>query len=374
MTPPDPPEPSPSIAGWAIRGVGFAIGVAIVVGILALAAAAAHVLLLIFVAIILGAALQPFVAWLRGRLGLGRGATLLLVYGAFLVAMLAFALVVVPAGSAQVAATLERLPPFFDRAHTWAAGLRPTVLAQSISAMIDAARRTVAPPAGSAPTTGQVVQLGLTVAETVASLATVLTIVYFWLVEHARVQRYVLAFVPSDRRAGARDAWNHVETRLGLWVRGQLILMGAMGTATTLAYTLLGVPGAVLLGLIAAVAEAIPLVGPLLGAIPAIVVAATVSPQLGLVVAAVYIVLQLLEGNVLVPTVMRNTIGISPLLVVLSLLVGAAAGGFVGALLGVPVAAAIEVMIEGLQAREVPVAQDPSQDSSPDAEPTSPDT
>ena len=70
--------------------------------------------------------------------------------------------------------------------------------------------------------------------------------------------------------------------------------------------------------------------------------------------------LQLIEGNVLVPIVMRNTVGISPFLVILSVLVGAAAGGFVGALLAVPIAATAEILLEGLQAREVPVAQDPA--------------
>ena len=150
--------------------------------------------------------------------------------------------------------------------------------------------------------------------------------------------------------------------------------MAAMGTATTIAYTILGVPGALILGLIAAITEAIPLVGPLLGAIPAVLVAATVSPQLALVVAGVYVVLQFLEGNVLVPTVMRNTVGISPFLVILSLLVGGAVGGLVGAMLAVPIAAAIEILIEGLQAREVPVAQDPTPEDSPveDDEETAP--
>jgi len=106
--------------------------------------------------------------------------------------------------------------------------------------------------------------------------------------------------------------------------------------------------------------EAIPIVGPLLGAIPALLVAATISPQLIVAVAGVYLVLQLIEGNVLVPLVMRNTTGISPFLVILSVLIGGAAGGFLGALLAVPIAAAGEVLIEGLQARETPIAQDPT--------------
>jgi len=145
-----------------------------------------------------------------------------------------------------------------------------------------------------------------------------------------------------------------------MWVRGQLILMSAIGVATGVTYSLLGLPSALLLGLIAALAEAVPIVGPLLGAIPAVLVAATISPELALAVAGIYLVLQLIEGNVLVPLVMRNTAGISPFLVILSVLIGGAVGGFVGALLAVPIAAAGEVLIEGLQAREVPIAQDPS--------------
>jgi predicted PurR-regulated permease PerM len=150
--------------------------------------------------------------------------------------------------------------------------------------------------------------------------------------------------------------------------------MATIGIGTAVVYSILGVPAALLLGLIAALAEAIPIVGPLLGAIPAILVAATVSPQLALAVAGAYLVLQLIEGNVLVPLVMRNTTGISPFLVILSVLIGGAAGGFVGALLAVPIAAAGEVLIEGLQAREVPVAQDPSASETTDDESNAPDT
>jgi len=146
--------------------------------------------------------------------------------------------------------------------------------------------------------------------------------------------------------------------------------MGAMGAATGTVYTLLGLPGALLLGLIAALTEAIPIVGPLLGAIPAILVAATVSPQLALVVALIYLVLQLIEGNVLVPIVMRNTIGISPLLVLFSLLIGAQVGGLIGALLAVPLAASVEIVLQHLQARETPVAQDPAAIETPDEDTT----
>ncbi len=349
------------------RGAGLAVGVGLIALLALLAVAASHVLVLVFIAIILASGLQPFVAWIRGHLPIGRGPTILLVYGAFLGVVIVMALFVLPAALAQLERTIASLPPFLDRAREWANTIRPAGLARGITSLIDAASRSIPKP-GVAPAPGQVVEIGLTVAETLTSVVTLLTVVYFWLTEHARLQRYALAFVSTERRKRARDVWNAAETRLGMWVRGQLILMASIGIATSIAYTLLGLPAALLLGLIAAVAEAIPIVGPLLGAIPAILVAATVSPELALVVAVIYLVLQFVEGNVLVPIVMRNTIGISPFLVILSVLIGGAAGGFIGALLAVPIAAAGEVLIEGLQAREVPVAQDPTSGDSTEDE------
>jgi predicted PurR-regulated permease PerM len=350
---------------WTVRGMGLAVGVAIVVGLIALGVAAASVLLLLFLAILLGSALEPFVGGIRDRLPLGRGATILIVYLAFFVTVIGLALVVVPAAIGQGQTILARLPAFFDHVQDWAATLRPVSLSRSVMALVDAARDATAV---KPPDANEVVQVGTVAASAAITLATLLTLVFFWLVEHARLQRYLLAYIPADGRAGAREAWNEIETRLGLWVRAQLILMGAMGAATGVAYSLLGLPGALLLALIAALMEAIPIVGPLLGAIPAVLVATTVSPQLAVTVAGVYIILQLLEGSVLVPNVMHNTVGISPLLVLLSLLVGSAAGGLIGAFLAVPVAASIEIAVSRLQAREVPVAEDPAAIETPDDE------
>lgn len=346
------------IGSWITRGAGAAIGVAIVLGAIALAVAASKVVALFFVAVILASGLQPVIGWMRGHLPIGRAPAILVVYGLFLAIVAVMALVVLPAAIAQFERTLAALPPLFERARAWAAEIRPIGIGRGIIALVDGAAALFR-PTGPAPSSGQVVQLGLTVAEALTSVVTLLTVVYFWLTEHARLQRYALAFVGADRRARVRHVWNQAETRLGMWVRAQLILMGTLGLATTVAYTLLGVPSAVLLGLVAALAEGIPIVGPLLGAIPAVLLAATVSPQLAIEVAGVYIVLQIIEGNVLVPLVMRNTVRISPFLVILSVLVGAAAGGFLGALLAVPIAAMGEVVLEGLQTREVPIAQNP---------------
>lgn len=344
---------------WIERGAGLTLGVALVLAVIAFAWAAGAVLVLTFVAVILAAGLQPIVAWLRARLHIGRGASILLVYGFFLATVIGLAFVVVPAAVTQAGETMAALPPFFDNVRTWAKTVEPAVVGRAVISLLDTAARAM-PRADVAPQGDEILAVGVTIAGAIMSVLTLLTVVYFWLTEHARLQRYALAFVPTHRRANVRDVWNQAETRLGRWVRGELILMTTIGVGTGVAYTLLGVPSALLLGLISALCEAIPIIGPLLGAIPAVLVAATVSPQLALVVAGVYVVLQLIEGNILVPIVMRNTVGISPFLILFSVLAGAAAGGFVGALLAVPIAATIEVVIEGLQAREVPVAQDPA--------------
>lgn len=345
---------------WAIRGMGLALGVALVYALVLVGIAAARVFLLVFIAVLLASALEPILGWLRERLPVvGRAGTILVVYLTFFVTVVGLAFVVVPAAIGQAERILADLPPFFAQARESAENIRPAALSTSLTALIDSVAAALKPPEAP-PDPDTVVEVGTTVAELVATLATLLTMVFLWLVERPRIQRYVFAFLPAGQRAGARSAWNDVELRLGLWVRGQLTLMATMGVMTGIAYSLLGVPGALLLALIAAITEAIPIIGPLLGAIPAVLVAATVSPELALIVAGIYVVLQFVEGNVLVPIVMRNAVGISPLLILVSLLIGAAAGGFVGAFLAVPVAASLEIVLQRLQAREEPVAQDPS--------------
>jgi predicted PurR-regulated permease PerM len=327
---------------------------------------ALNVIALAFVSILLAAALEPFVGWLRAHTPIPRGGTVLLVYAGFFLAVAVFAVLVLPAAITQAEGVISRLPGFLDEVEAWASTTRSDALERTVRSLVQAAREMIAPAPPPGP--DEVVEAGLTLAEILGSVGTVLTLVFFWLVGHARLQRYVLAFVPMHRRAGWRDAWNEIESRLGMWVRGQLILMAAVGILCGAAYFVLGVPSALLLGLIAALCEAIPMVGPILGAIPAVLAAATVSPELALLVVGVTAAIQILENNVLVPVVMRNTIGLSPLIVLLSLMFGGALGGLLGALVAVPLVAAIEVIVGRLQAREVPVAQEPVTSVGEDAE------
>ena len=343
-----------------MRGVGFALGALLVLTIGLTLASAARVVVLIFVALILAAGLEPSTNWLKARLPVGRGASLLLVYALFFLIVLGLLVLIVPSALGQLGQFGDRMGPVLDNAKAWAASLQPPALAAALGALIEAAQR-VLTSGPTQPQPEQVLEFGLTVAEAAIATLTVLTLVYFWLTERARLQRFALALLPAHRRAGTRDAWNDVETRLGAWVRAQLILMGSIGVMTTVAYFLIGLDGALLLGVLAALAEVIPLIGPALGAIPALLVAAmTGDPVKVVIVAIVYVVIQVIEGNVLVPMVMRRTMAVPPFLVISAILIGAAVGGVVGALLAVPLVAALLAVFERLQARDTIVPAEPA--------------
>ena len=350
---------------WFVRGVGLAFGVALTVVVLYGLVLSARVLVLVFIALLLASGVEPLIERIRTNSPLGRGATLLLVYAAIFAGVALVALLVVPSAVVQFSDLGARITPLLDSAREWARSVEPHALSVSLVGLVDTVARVLVPTGAAAAGADQLIALGLSFAEVVINTIAVLTMIYFWLTERARLQRFFLALVPADKRGGAREAWNEMELQLGAWVRGQLILMGSVGVATTIAYFLIGLEGALLLGLIAALAEAIPLIGPALGAVPALIVAAlTGRIEVVILVAVVYVIIQIVEGNILVPLVMRNTIGIPPLLVVISILAGAAMAGVPGALLSVPIAAALLVVVERLQARDETVPLSHSQPAS----------
>jgi len=328
----------------------------------------AQIVVIVFISLLLASGIEPLTERVRMNSPLGRGATLLLVYAGFFMVIAIVLLLVVPGAITQLSDVGAKVTPLLDSAREWAQTVEPKIVSTSLVGLIETAQKALVPSAAQPPNPDQLIAIGLTFAEVVVIFIAILTLVYFWLTERARLQRFALALLPADRRGGTREVWNEIEERLGGWVRGQLILMGSVGLATTIAYFLIGLEGALLLGLIAAVAEIIPLIGPALGAIPALIVAATTGRiEIVILVAVVYLIIQIVEGNVLVPLVMHNTIGIPPFLVFVSILAGGAIAGIPGAFLAVPLMAAILVVVERLQARETPVELSPEKTEDSDA-------
>ena len=342
---------------WTRRGIGLGAGIVLVVALVAATLAGLRIVAMILMAILFASALRPVVDGIRTRAPFGRTAATGLLFVAVAALLAALGVLLVVTAASQFGEISARIPAAFASARASVAGL-PAPLASALRALLDALDRALR--TAPQPTPDQVLGAGFTILDILSTVVTVGTLVFFWLHERARLQRFALAFLPVERRMGVRMAWNEAEGSLGRWVRGQLTVMVLMGVATGIAYTVLGLPVPLALGLAAGLFEAVPIVGPILGAIPAVLVAAAVRPDLLLVVAAIYLIVQIAESNVVVPIVMRNTVGLSPFIVIVSILFGATLGGLFGAFIAVPVAAAAEIVLERLQARAEPVRLEPS--------------
>lgn len=179
----------------------------------------------------------------------------------------------------------------------------------------------------------------------IASIITLLFMTFYMLLEGPKIKREFLSFFARDRQAQIEEILEHISLKFGGWIRGQVALGFIIGLAAGIAATAWGLPYPLLLALIAGITELIPIVGPILGGIPAVLIALFIPPWWRVVgVAASYILIQQLENNIVVPRIMRAAVGLSPLLTIIALLVGARLLGIMGALLSVPVAAALQVV------------------------------
>lgn len=143
-----------------------------------------------------------------------------------------------------------------------------------------------------------------------------------------------------------------VNDKLGAWLQGQVILSLFIGTITWIALTLLGIPFSLPLALLAAMLEVVPTLGPTIAAIPAVIVALTISPTMAIVVAVTYILIQMLENQLLVPKIMERAVGLNPVIVIIGVSIGANLMGVVGALLAIPFISFVIVIYKSLEAQK----------------------
>lgn len=173
--------------------------------------------------------------------------------------------------------------------------------------------------------------------------------VYFSVLETG-VDDFLRVIVPKDYQGYALDLWKRSQHKIGLWMQGQLLLGVIMGVLVFLGLTILGVPHALLLAALAAGFEIIPVFGPTLSAIPAIAIAFTAGGlTLGLLTFALYLIAQQFENHLIYPLVVTRVVGVPPLLIILALIVGAELAGFLGVILSVPVAAAVQEFVRDLK-------------------------
>jgi len=180
----------------------------------------------------------------------------------------------------------------------------------------------------------------------VVAFLTVLVLSFYMLLERDNLKSSLAQIVTSEHQEKVFGVVKKIADKMGGWLRGQFLLMLAVGVLDGIALVSIGVPYVLILALWGAITEVIPYIGPWLGLVPAVIIALAVSPLKGLLVLIAYILIQQMEAQFLVPKVMGKAVGLSPVIIILVLLIGAKLFGIIGAVVAVPIAAAISVIIQ----------------------------
>jgi predicted PurR-regulated permease PerM len=329
------------------------------------------ILLLLFIAILVATAIEPLVNVLRrgpfsrstgilvvySGLFIVIGAILYLIFSVFLTQLTDFGSALGKSVTEMREGVGEMSTPFLRQQMDIALDVADTFVSRVQSPDVpDTDEEKLAAVTGTATLVG----------ELFFAITTIFVVAFYWLSERTLIKRGLMTWLPPKRANRIRRVWDDIEVKVGGWVRGQLMLMAIIGLISAVGYFVLGVKYWPALALIIGIAEAIPLVGPYIGTAPAVLVALTQGGNDGLpgllgmgdfggllramLVVGFAVVLQTVEGNVLVPRVMKNSVGISPLTVIVAILLGATLAGLAGALVAVPLAGAIQVVLSDLKA------------------------
>lgn len=301
------------------------------------------VLLLLYISMLLAIGFSPAVHWFeRRRVGwlrttFSRGAAILVFYVLCLVLVALLAAVILPPLITQARQLWEAMPGYVTDAEAMlvARGWHVNWTWTDILSKLPSPEFAFTSLVGVAES----VFGGL------AALATIIVLPYYLLVEADDLQDGFLRLMPVDRRERLERMTDDVTLKVGAWLGSQMLLCVIIGALASLSMWLIGVPYFYVLGLLAGLGELVPVVGPILAAIPALLTGWAVSTQTMFIVAGYFAAQQVFENYVLIPRIMQKRVGVSAVTVIVALLVGTELLGVIGALLAVPTAAIVQVVL-----------------------------
>jgi predicted PurR-regulated permease PerM len=334
-----------------LRPAAVARAVLITLGLIALALllwAGRNVLFVLFFGVLVGVFLTVFtdrlVQW-----GVPRVLSVVLVLMTAAGLLGAFSVVLWPTVRDQLSMLGRELPQVAEEVAEWTQAQYREATGRMGEPSVDLeeeVRGTLTAQAGAV--IGGAIPIINTALGAIAGILVVLVIGIYTAADPGLYRRGVEHLIPPRHRPRVTEAMDRTGHSLRRWMIGTLINMVIVGTATAVGLWLLGIPAAIALGVIAGLLEFIPIVGPILAAIPGIAVALTVSPMTALWVTVFYVVIQQLESNVLTPVVMRGAVRLPPALTVFFQTLMAVIFGFLGLLLAVPILAVVMVMVKTL--------------------------
>jgi predicted PurR-regulated permease PerM len=192
---------------------------------------------------------------------------------------------------------------------------------------------------------GQVIGYTILAARVIFAAILILALTFYWTLDGQRIIKTLTLLIPQDQRESISELILAMEGKVGFYLAGQGVLCLVISVMALVAYLLIGLPNALVLALAAGVMEAVPMVGPLLGAIPAALVALSIGPDRLIWVIVATVIIQQLENTLLVPRIMKKTVGVNPFVTLLALFAFSSLFGIAGALMAIPIAAIIQLTL-----------------------------
>jgi predicted PurR-regulated permease PerM len=322
-----------------------------------------EVAFMLFIAIVIGTVFRPIANWLQLR-GMHRMAAVGLIYLVLFLFFVGFLWLLFPLLLQQGTTIAGEIPKYYQNLRLWLLDSqnpffeRLGVLFPSILPFFSPAQGTDPNVVNSA---SQVWLYILLAAKLIFIFIVIMILTLYWTTDGPRLIKAILLLVPQDQREGVSELVAAMEAKVGLYIVGQSILCLVIGFLALVAYTIIGLPNALVLALIAGVMEAVPMVGPLLGAIPAGMVALSISPEKLLWVIIATTIIQQLENSLLVPRIMSRTVGVNPFVTLLSIFAFSSLFGIAGALMAIPMAAIIQLILNHYVFQPVTVEMDASE-------------
>jgi predicted PurR-regulated permease PerM len=337
----------------------IALATAVIIGMAALATLLYRLIdifFMLFVGIVIAAALQPWHVKLC-RWGVPKAIAVLLIYVVFFIGLVWIVLLIGPTLIDQVSSVVTDFPKTYSalRADLTTSAAAPVRL---LGYRLPPLERLTNTLTTASPDFYQgIIGATTSVAEVLMYIVALLAIAFYWTMEVGRFERLIVSLMPVERRVRALNIWHEIESKLGGFVRGQGLAMLAIGVASGIGYALIGLPNALALAVLAGVLEAVPLLGPVLAAVPAVLVALPFGFHTALLVVGLAAILQVTENYVLIPRIMDKTVGVSALVNILAVLAFGALYGFAGIFVAIPMAATIQVVLESLVIEAPPVEE-----------------
>ena len=306
-----------------------------------------QIVFIVFIALIIGTVLRPIVNWLYLH-KVPKVVGVLLVYFIMFALVIGFLFLLFPLVIDQASTIINSMPEYYQAIRVWLEE-SPNQLISSLAPILPREIPAFSGLLQTGPemlaTAEQALDYVRSVSNGVFIAIVLLLLAFYWTIDGLRATRSLLLLLPKPRRSDIKDMITSMEVKIGYFVLGKSILSLAVGVLALIAYLFIGLPNALVLALIAGIFEAVPMIGPILGAIPAGIIALSISPsKLAWVVGAI-IVIQQIESYYLSPRVMNKAVGVNPFVSLLSIFAFASLFGITGALMAIPIAAVIQILL-----------------------------